>query len=187
MLVFVKEKLVIIDVPKCATTSINSVLRQRSDIFIEGTPNLKHLKFTESFKMLEVLFSGKLDIREFEFVSLFRSPVEWLYSWYCYRSRNELKNPLYPNHLNRMVEKMSFESWLRCRLKKKLAFSTKNSSSTCGNSNLSGDTLGRFCSKHPKVFRLFEKLAVELIVLNDNFNSEENVGLFSLQVEQCWL
>ncbi|MFT5451878.1 MAG: hypothetical protein ACI9N9_001364 [Enterobacterales bacterium] len=183
MLVFVKENLVIIDVPKCATTSINSVLRQRSDIFIGGTPNLKHLKFRESLNMLEILFSGKLDIREFEFVSLFRSRVEWLYSWYCYRSRNELKNSLHPNHLNRMVERMSFESWLSDRLKKKLVFPTKTSSSTRGNSHLSDDTLGRFCSKYPKDFRLFETFAVELIVLNADFNSEENVGLFSSQVE----
>ncbi len=229
MLVFVKERLVLIDVPKCATTSVNSVLRPQTNIIIGGSPNLKHLKFREAFCMLDLLLSGKFDIREFEFVSLFRNPVEWMYSWYCYRSRNELKNPLHPNHLNRVVEGMSFESfcstylqggerlkchpssyqfdfvsdndellgvdkcfsfhsldffesWLSERLDRKLVFPKKNSSSTLGNSNLSDDVLGRFCLKYPNDFRLFEKLAVEPVVLKADFNSEKNVSSTSSRI-----
>ncbi len=116
MLVFVKEKLVIIDVPKCATTSINSALRSQASIVIGGSPNLKHLKFQESFNFLQVLFSGKFNIKEFQFVSLYRNPVDWMYSWYCYRSRTDLQNPLHPNHLNRIPEGTSFENFCQTYL-----------------------------------------------------------------------
>jgi len=222
MLAFVKERLVIINVSKCASTSMHSLLHSRADIVIGGSPKLKHLKFRESFGMLEFLLFGKFDIREFEFVSLFRNPVEWLYSWYCYRSRAELQNRLHPNYLNRVIDGMSFEgfcsaylqegkkprcvpgshqfdlisdedgllgvdkcfsfhsldffeSWLSDRLKMKLTFPSKNTSKSFGSRDLSEETLAEFSSKYPNDFRLFKKLAIDPVVLKEDFNSEEHV------------
>jgi len=222
MLAFVKERLVIINVSKCASTSMHSLLHPQADIVIGGSPKLKHLNFRKSFGMLEFLLSGKIDIREFEFVSLFRNPVDWLYSWYCYRSRAELKNPLHPNYSNRVTDGMSFESfcsaylqeskkprcvpgshqfdlisdddgllgvdkcfsfhalgffesWLSDRLKMKLSFPAKNSSKSFGSRDLSDETLAEFSSKYPKDFRLFKKLAIDPVVLKEDFNSEEHV------------
>ena len=219
MLAFVKERLVIINVSKCASTSMHTLLRSQADIVIGGGPKLKHLNFRESFGMLEFLSSGKFDIKEFEFVSLFRNPAEWLYSWYCYRSRSELKNPLHPKHSNRVTDEMSFESfcsaylqegkkprcvpsshqfdlisddngllgvdkcfsfhalgffesWLSDRLKMKLTFPAKNSSKSFGSRDLSDEILAGFSLKYPIDFRLYEKLAVDPVVLKSDFNSE---------------
>jgi len=221
MLAFVKKRLVIINVSKCASTSMHSLLHPQADIVIGGSPKLKHLNFRESFGMLEFLSSGKFDISEFEFVSLFRNPVEWLYSWYCYRSRDEIKNPNHPNYLNRVTDGMSFESfcsayfqegkkprcvpgshqfdlisdedgllgvdkcfsfhsldffesWLSDRLKMKIKFPAKNTSKSFGSRDLSEETLADFSSKYPNDFRLFKKLAIDPVVLKEDFNSEEH-------------
>ncbi len=75
-----------------------------------------------------------------------------------------------------------FESWLSNRLNKKLAFPKKNSSPILGDNHLSDDALGIFSSKYPKDFRLFEKLAIEQVVLKTDFNSEKNVSSTSSRI-----
>ncbi|MEM1374796.1 MAG: gamma-glutamyl kinase [Pseudomonadota bacterium] len=90
MLVFWKEKLVLLSVPKTGTSALEAALRNRADAVLENPPELKHVPMFRYNRFLKPLF-GVLDgERRFETMAVIREPVSWLGSWYRYRSRPEL-------------------------------------------------------------------------------------------------
>lgn len=86
MLVFYKERLVFLAVPKTGTTAYQSALAGRADIIISDPPELKHApvyRYNRFFRpMLE-----KVCKVEMETMAVMREPVSWLGSWYRYRRR----------------------------------------------------------------------------------------------------
>ena len=79
--------------PKCASTSTEAILRPYADIMTGKSPEFKHMAFRKYQRFLEPLMRSKLKSDDAlpEVVSLFREPVDWLYSWYRYRQRDELQ------------------------------------------------------------------------------------------------
>lgn len=90
MLIFIREKLVFFATPKTASTSIEMALGTTADMRISKIPNAKHTPYRKYKRLLEP-FVMTLTKEEPDTVAMIREPVDWLGSWYRYRSRDELK------------------------------------------------------------------------------------------------
>ena len=86
MLVFWKEKLAVLAVPKTGTTAIETALAPSADIAILNPPGLKHTPLYKFDRFLKPYFEsvGESGV---ETVAVVRNPIDWLGSWYRYRSR----------------------------------------------------------------------------------------------------
>ena len=86
MLVFFKERLVLLSVPKTGTTAYHSALRDRADLVISDPPELKHAPLYRYTRWIRPMFQ-KVCKTEMEVVAVMREPVSWLGSWYRFRRR----------------------------------------------------------------------------------------------------
>ncbi|TDK51183.1 gamma-glutamyl kinase [Antarcticimicrobium luteum] len=86
MLVFYKERLVFLSVPKTGTTAYETALRDRADIVISDPPELKHAPVYRYNRFFRPMFD-KVCHAEMETLAVMREPVSWLGSWYRYRRR----------------------------------------------------------------------------------------------------
>lgn len=100
MLISVKHNFVFLCMPKCASTSSETMLLPHSDIVIVGTPPLRHTSLREYEKSIKPFIFEKTGRNDLETVCLIREPLSWLYSWYRFRARAELRNPSHPAHHN---------------------------------------------------------------------------------------
>lgn len=86
MLVFAKEKLVFLAVPKTGTTALEAALAPHADVVMRNPPNLKHTPAYRYHHQLRPYFDGS-GLKGLELVCILREPVSWLGSWYRYRGR----------------------------------------------------------------------------------------------------
>ena len=109
MLVSLRHRLVLLAMPKCASTAFEAALAPQMDVVISRNPAAKHTPFRkyERFlrRYLETYTEGPLEV-----VSLFREPLDWLQSWWRYRSRDELADP------SRSVKGWTFEQFAQAHL-----------------------------------------------------------------------
>lgn len=112
MLVFAKQKLVLLAVPKTGTTALEGALLPHASAAILDPPGLKHVSVSRYRAALEPFFTQR-GRRPLELMAIMREPVDWLGSWYRYRRRRGLSG-----HEN-STESVSFddfvEAWLRDR------------------------------------------------------------------------
>lgn len=92
MLVSLKHRLVLLAMPKCASTSLESALAGHVDVVISRNPAAKHTPYRKYHRFLRGYFETYTD-GPLEVVSLFREPEDWLRSWWRYRSRADLTDP----------------------------------------------------------------------------------------------
>ncbi|MBK0326600.1 gamma-glutamyl kinase [Rhodobacteraceae bacterium F11138] len=90
MIVFFKERLVLLAVPKTGTTAYQSALADRADMIIRNPPELKHAPLYRYNRFFRPMFERVCDT-DMETVAVMREPVSWLGSWYRYRQRPFLK------------------------------------------------------------------------------------------------
>ena len=97
MLVFWKERLVFLSVPKTGTTAYEAALAPRAAMSIQDPPDLKHApiyRYNRFFRpMLE-----KFGADDMETLAVMRQPVSWLGSWYRYRRRPFMKGQRNSTH-----------------------------------------------------------------------------------------
>ncbi len=89
MLVFWKENLVFLAVPKTGTTAIEGALAPRASMVLRDPPILKHsavYRYNRFLKPFFVQAGGQTP----ETCAVVRHPVDWLSSWYRYRHRDDL-------------------------------------------------------------------------------------------------
>ena len=81
MLVFFKERLAFLSVPKTGTTAYQTALAPRADMVINDPPLLKHAPVYRYNRFIRQMF---LDVceAEMELMTVMREPVRWLSSWY---------------------------------------------------------------------------------------------------------
>jgi hypothetical protein len=94
VLVFWKEKLVFLAVPKTGTTALHRALGPKAAMIIRNPPGLKHMpifRYKQSIEPMITQAGGET----FETVAVVRHPVDWLSSWYRYRHRDDLNG--HPN------------------------------------------------------------------------------------------
>lgn len=104
MMAFWQERLVYLAVPKTGSTAIESVFEPHADIIFRNPPRLKHAK-AGTMRNFKKLFSP-VDPAKFELVAVMREPLDWLGSWYRYRSRDDLDG--HPNS----TKHISFDDFL---------------------------------------------------------------------------
>ena len=90
MLVFWKENLALLAVPKTGTTAIEQALAPHASMAILDPPVLKHLPIYRYDRFLKPFFLKAAD-KELETAAVVRNPIDWLGSWYKYRSRPNLE------------------------------------------------------------------------------------------------
>lgn len=77
---------------KAASTSLEAALAPRATIIFRRSHGLKHIGARGFKRYVEpILRRGGHPRESYEVVCLFREPVEWLDSWYRYRSRPGLR------------------------------------------------------------------------------------------------
>lgn len=86
MLVFWKEKLAFLATPKTGSTAYQAALAPHADIVISDPTTLKHATIQRYNRFMRPLFAvaGADDI---ETLAVVREPIDWLGSWYRFRSR----------------------------------------------------------------------------------------------------
>ncbi|PIV75205.1 MAG: gamma-glutamyl kinase [Rhodobacteraceae bacterium CG17_big_fil_post_rev_8_21_14_2_50_65_11] len=89
MLVFWKQRLVLLAVPKTGTTALEGALLPHASAAILDPPGQKHLSAMGYRNRLAKFFEQR-GRNPMELVAVMREPVEWLGSWYRYRSRLQI-------------------------------------------------------------------------------------------------
>ncbi|MCC5971164.1 MAG: hypothetical protein JJU15_14565 [Pararhodobacter sp.] len=89
MLVFWKQRLVILATPKSGSTSIEAALESVSALPITRPPELKHTPAYRYQRFIRPYLRASAGA-EFTTVALMREPVDWLGSWYRFRRREDV-------------------------------------------------------------------------------------------------
>lgn len=89
MLVFWKENLVFLAVPKTGTAAIEGALAPHAAMVLRDPPQMKHAPLYRYGRFLQPMFQ-KAGGKNPETIAVIRHPVEWLSSWYRYRNRHSL-------------------------------------------------------------------------------------------------
>ena len=89
MLVFHKENLVLLAVPKTGTSALSAALAPRASIVLRDPPRLKHMPVQRYQRFLAPLLAQGTG-QPPELMAVVRNPVDWLGSWYRYRHRDAL-------------------------------------------------------------------------------------------------
>jgi len=99
--------------PKAGSTAIEKAFLSHSQMVLQGTPAIKHTNYSAFQRFLQPYLASKGFPREsYEVVCAFREPIDWLSSWWRYRSRERLANPSRPQHRN-YTGHVSFEQFAR--------------------------------------------------------------------------
>lgn len=86
MLVFSKQKLVFLSVPKTGTTAYQTALAAHASMVLTDPPELKHapiFRYNRFFRPALEKFIGT----DLHVIAVMREPLDWLGSWYRYRQR----------------------------------------------------------------------------------------------------
>lgn len=98
MLVAPAHGFVMIAMPKCASTAIEKGISRFAEIELRGH-KFKHMNYAGFARHLEPLLAARGYARtSYEVISLFREPIDWMFSWWRYRARDELADPTHHNH-----------------------------------------------------------------------------------------
>ncbi|MDA7429794.1 gamma-glutamyl kinase [Primorskyibacter aestuariivivens] len=86
MLVFWKERLTFLAVPKTGTSAFEEALAPRADMVVRDPPELKHAPVYRYNRFFRPMFD-KMGAEDMETAAVMREPISWLGSWYRYRQR----------------------------------------------------------------------------------------------------
>lgn len=86
MLMFWKEKIVFLSVPKTGTTAYQTALAPRATMVVTDPPELKHAPLYRYNRFFRPMFD-KVGGADMETLAVVREPISWLGSWYRYRRR----------------------------------------------------------------------------------------------------
>ena len=90
MLVFWKEKLTFLAVPKTGSTAFEKELGPHADLVVRDPPQLKHAPIYRYNRFFRPMFE-KQGCPDMETLAVMREPISWLSSWYRYRARPFMK------------------------------------------------------------------------------------------------
>lgn len=89
MLIFLAPRLVLLSVPKTGTTALEEALAPHAEIVFRSEPSIKHLNLRQYINRIQPLIARRGQPLP-ETVAVIRKPLDWLGSWYRYRSREAL-------------------------------------------------------------------------------------------------
>jgi hypothetical protein len=153
---------------KTGSTSIEAAFLRHSQIVVQSPPYFKHTTYAGFQRFLQpYLASGGFPRESYEVVCAFREPIDWLSSWWRYRSREKLANPKNPKHCNYTGD-VSFEQFARAYMDGSEQFAKVG-------------RLSRFVSPRPgepEVDRIFRYDRLDLLIdfLCEKVGEEVEVG-----------
>ena len=114
MLLAPRHGFVFLAMPRAASSSVERAFKPYAQLMqASRTPELKHTSYAEFQRFLEPWLEAKGFPRgSYEVVCAFREPIDWLGSWWRYRSRDVLADPSHWNHKN-YAGGVSFEEFAR--------------------------------------------------------------------------
>ncbi|WP_116597107.1 sulfotransferase family 2 domain-containing protein [Primorskyibacter marinus] len=86
MLVFWKERLVFLAVPKTGSSAYEAALKSRASMSVMDPPELKHAPIYRYNRFFRPMFE-KAGADNMETLAVVRDPLDWLGSWFRYRKR----------------------------------------------------------------------------------------------------
>ncbi|MCC5986902.1 MAG: sulfotransferase family 2 domain-containing protein [Pararhodobacter sp.] len=89
MLVFWKQRLVILATPKTGSTAIETALESLSVMTLTRPPELKHTPAYRYQRFIRPYLRAAAGA-DFTAVALIREPIDWLGSWYRFRQRDDV-------------------------------------------------------------------------------------------------
>lgn len=92
MIFLYRAKLLILSQPKTGTTALDSALGPRASIAVNSPPEMKHTGYRKFMKFVAPWIQAQTGLarKNYEVVAVMREPIDWLGSWYRYRTREEL-------------------------------------------------------------------------------------------------
>ena len=112
MLLAPNKGFVFLAAPKTASTSIEQAFRAHADVSMKNNP-FKHTRYAQFQRFLQPWMEAKGFPREsYEVVCVVREPIDWLASWWRYRSREELADTSRRKHRN-YTGHLSFDQFAR--------------------------------------------------------------------------
>jgi hypothetical protein len=107
MLIAPKKGFVFLATPKTASTSIERAFQPYAQAFLKGNP-FKHTTYAGFQRFLQPYLAAQGFPRDsYEVICVLREPIDWLSSWWRYRTRDELRG-----HRN-YAGHVSFEQFAR--------------------------------------------------------------------------
>lgn len=117
MLISTKYDFVFLCMPKCASNSVEEMLKPFSDIFYLGRPEFRHTSISTYNSCVVPYLETTVGSLRLETVCLIREPISWLYSWYRFLSRKDLRAPSHPKH-DKSTMGRTFEEFLEAFMSK---------------------------------------------------------------------
>ena len=186
MLLAPEKGFVLLAPPKTATTAIEDAFRPYSSVSLQKNP-FKHTRYDEFQRFLQPWLEAKRFPRDsYEVVCVVREPMDWLNSWWRYRSREGLARPSHPKHRN-YAGHLSFEQFARVYME-----------SHAGERSVNGSKrfvrVGRFSKfvrplpGEPGVDRIFRYEHLDLLVghLREKVGEEVEVGVRNVSPERSF-
>ncbi len=92
MIISKRGRFVYFATPKTASTSVETCLRPFATLALSEDPSLKHMGVRKYRKVIEPILESIGVKEKLETYAVVREPIEWLFSWYRYRTRKEIPN-----------------------------------------------------------------------------------------------
>ena|SRR5215218_8099151 len=117
MLLAPAKGFVFLAVTKTGSTAIERAFAKYSQVVAQRAPAFKHTTYPQFQRFLQPFLASKGYPRDsYEVVCVIREPIDWLSSWWRYRSREDLADPSHPRHHN-YVGRVSFEQYAHAYMK----------------------------------------------------------------------
>ena len=178
MLIAPKRGFVFLAMPKAASTSIETAFLPYSQIVVRGSPSLKHTTYAQFQHFLQPFLAAQgFPRKSYEVVCAFREPIDWLFSWWRYRSREELADPSRARHHN-YTGRISFEQFAYAHIEGKEEFAKVGRQAT-------------FVQPHPgkrEVDRVFRYERIDLLVeyLCERVGKEVKLGVSNVSPKRSF-
>jgi hypothetical protein len=109
VLISIDRRLVLVSTPKCGSTSLEAALARHMPMHLSGAQSLKHATLGDFNRHLRPFLAEK-GFEGFESVAAVREPIDWLMSWWRYRTRDGIRG--HPHYTG----DMTFEEFVRACL-----------------------------------------------------------------------
>ncbi|MDB5555009.1 MAG: gamma-glutamyl kinase [Rhizobium sp.] len=114
-------RLVILSQPKTGTTALDHALSPRASIAVNNPPPMKHIPYHKFMTFVAPWLQAQTGLarEQYDVVSVMREPVDWLGSWYRYRTREQLKDAGSKKRRGNYTGNVSFDAFVQEVLKPK--------------------------------------------------------------------
>lgn len=114
MIFLYQARLAILSQPKTGTTALDNALEGRASMAFKNPTSLKHMQYPKFMAFVAPLIRdvAGLEREEYDVVSVMREPIDWLGSWYRYRTRDVLRDARKEKKRSNYTGDMSFEDFV---------------------------------------------------------------------------